>query len=81
MTSAWGFTVVACLALFYSVVLYLWRVDKIRKRRAVRYHDKYGPTLLCLGLLAATIVTFFFRIRENGWFEQPGTTNSTRMEL
>jgi hypothetical protein len=50
--------------------LYLWRVDNIRKRRAVRYHDKYGPTALCIGLLAATIVNFAFRIREDGWFQK-----------
>jgi hypothetical protein len=66
--SAWGFTAVACLSLIYSMVLYLWRVDMIRKRRAVRYHDKYGPTALCLGLLAAVMVNFVFRIREDGWF-------------
>jgi hypothetical protein len=54
------------------MVLYLWRVDKIRKRRAVKYHDQYGPTALCLGLFAATIVTFFFRVKQDGWFKQPG---------
>ncbi|KAH0537878.1 hypothetical protein FGG08_005430 [Glutinoglossum americanum] len=68
LLSAWGFTAIACLALLYSMALYLWRVDKIRKRRAVRYHDKYGPTLLCVGLFAAVTVNFVFRIREDGWF-------------
>jgi SPX domain protein involved in polyphosphate accumulation/uncharacterized membrane protein YidH (DUF202 family) len=68
--SAWGFTMVACIALLYSVGIYYLRVQMIRQRRAnvSRYYDKYGPTFLCLGLLAATIVNFVFKIREDGWF-------------
>ncbi|KIW24597.1 uncharacterized protein PV07_10301 [Cladophialophora immunda] len=70
--SAWGFTIVASAALIYSVVIYYLRVQMIRKRRASvsRYYDKYGTTALCLGLLAATAVTFVFRIKEDGWFQQ-----------
>jgi SPX domain protein involved in polyphosphate accumulation/uncharacterized membrane protein YidH (DUF202 family) len=71
LLSAWGFTVIACIALLYSVGIYYLRVEMIRMRRAslARYYDKYGPTFLCLGLLAATIVNFVFKIRENGWFK------------
>ncbi|OAL33710.1 hypothetical protein AYO20_07048 [Fonsecaea nubica] len=73
LISAWGFTIVASAALIYSVVIYYLRVQMIRKRRASvsRYYDKYGTTALCVGLLAATAVTFIFRIKENGWFQQP----------
>ncbi|KAH0565774.1 hypothetical protein GP486_000819 [Trichoglossum hirsutum] len=70
LLSAWGFTAVACLALLYSMAVYLWRISNIEKRRAARYHDKYGPTLLCLGLLAAVILNFVFRVREDGWFSK-----------
>jgi len=66
IASAWGFIVLACLSLLYSMALYLWRVDKIRKRRAVAYHDGYGPTVLCLGLLVATAVSFGMRLRGGG---------------
>ena len=62
LASAWAFTIVACLALLYSMALYLWRVRMIRGRRAVKYHDKWGPTLLCIGLLAAVAVSFGVRI-------------------
>ena len=62
LASAWGFTMVACLALMYSMVLYLWRVRMIRERRASRYHDKWGPTLLCIGLVTAVAVSFGVRI-------------------
>lgn len=62
LASAWGFTILACLGLFYSMVLYLWRVKMIRGRRAVRYHDKWGPTLLCIGLAAAVAVSFGVRV-------------------
>ena len=65
--AAWAFTIIACLALLYSVGLYLWRVRKIRERRAVVYHDKWGPTLLCLGLLAAVAVSFGYRLGKGGY--------------
>ncbi|KAK8151054.1 VTC domain-containing protein [Phyllosticta citrichinensis] len=69
LASAWAFTTVACIALIYSMGLYLWRVDKIRNRRAVRYHDKYGPTALCIGLLGAVVISFAMRTSagEDGW--------------
>ena len=72
LLSAWGFTIVASIALLYSVGIYYLRVEMIRKRRAsvARYYDKYGPTFLCAGLLAATIVNFVFKIREDGWFQK-----------
>lgn len=62
VASAWGFTIVACIALLYSMGLYLWRVRMIRGRRAVRYHDKYGPTGLCVGLFVAVVVSFGVRL-------------------
>ena len=64
--SAWVFTSVAVLCLVYSVVLYVWRVDKIRKRRDVKrvYYEKWGPTLLCCGLLAAVLVNFLLRLKH-----------------
>ena len=67
--SAIAFTVVACAALLYSMVLYLWRVRMIRGRRAVRYHDRWGPTVLCVGLLAAVAVNFGVRLGQGGWLD------------
>ncbi|ORY11813.1 VTC domain-domain-containing protein [Clohesyomyces aquaticus] len=67
LAAAWAFTIVACAALFYSAGLYVWRVKMIRMRRAVTYHDKWGPSLLCAGLLAAVAVSFGFRIAGGGW--------------
>ena len=40
---------------------------KIRERRAVVYHDKWGPTLLCLGLLCAVAVSFGYRLGNGGY--------------
>lgn len=64
MTAAWLFTALATAAILYSLVLYIWRVDKIRKRRDVKrvYHEKWGPTILCLGVLVAVIVNFSLRL-------------------
>ncbi|KAK5946803.1 vacuolar transporter chaperone [Knufia obscura] len=66
LASAWGFTIVAVAALLYSVVIYALRVRMIRKRRAQvggRYYDKWGTSLLCVGLLAATAVSFGIRLK------------------
>ncbi|KAA8912323.1 VTC domain-containing protein [Sphaerosporella brunnea] len=53
-----GFTVTAVASLVYAAGLYLWRVRMMRTRRAVRYHEKYGPTILCLLLVVAVAVNY-----------------------
>lgn len=60
------FTIIAALCLLYSAILYVWRVDKIRNRRDVKrvYHEKFGPTFLCLGLLTAVLVNFILRAKH-----------------
>ena len=70
--SAWAFTLVATCALVYSVIIYALRVQMIRNRRATinRYYDKWGTSALCAGLFLATMTSFVFRIREDGWFEK-----------
>ncbi|KAJ6028063.1 Vacuolar transporter chaperone (Vtc4) [Penicillium herquei] len=67
--SAWAFTILAAAALIYSLVLYLWRVDKIRKRRDVKrvYYERWGPTVLSVGLVAIILVNFGLRIRAGGF--------------
>lgn len=64
--SAWAFTAVACASLIYSAGLYLWRVRMIRRRRAVRYHDAVGPSLLYVGLLVSVIVNFALVLGSGG---------------
>jgi len=66
--SAWGFTFLAIASLLYSLGIYLWRVRMIRRRRAVGYHDWFGPSVLCAGLLAAVVVSFVVRVKGVGWF-------------
>ncbi|KAF5857008.1 vacuolar transporter chaperone [Aspergillus alliaceus] len=67
--SSWAFTILAALALVYSLVLYIWRVDKIRKRRDVKrvYYEKWGPTVVGLGLVIILMVNFGLRAREAGF--------------
>ncbi|KNG89490.1 vacuolar transporter chaperone 4 [Aspergillus nomiae NRRL 13137] len=64
--SSWAFTVLAALALVYSLVLYIWRVDKIRKRRDVKrvYYEKWGPTVVGVGLAVVLLVNFILRARQ-----------------
>jgi len=66
LASAWAFTIVAVIALLYSMGLYLWRVDNIKRRKAVNYHDKWGPSFLCFGLVVAVAISFGFRIAHGG---------------
>lgn len=66
MASAWAFTAVALVALFYSMGVFLWRVDRIKKKRAVSYHDKWGPSFLCLGLVIAVGISFGYRFKYGG---------------
>jgi SPX domain protein involved in polyphosphate accumulation/uncharacterized membrane protein YidH (DUF202 family) len=81
LISAWGFTIVACCALLYSVGNYYLRVQMIRNRRASlsRYYDKWGPTALCGMLVVATLVNFVFKIKQDGWFGNGETVNRTRV--
>ncbi|KAE8151145.1 VTC domain-containing protein [Aspergillus avenaceus] len=69
--SSWAFTILAALALVYSLMLYVWRVDKIRKRRDVKrvYYEKWGPTVVGIGLVAVIMVNFGLRMREIGLTE------------
>lgn len=61
----------------YSLVLYIWRADKIRKRRDVKrvYYEKWGPTVLSVGLVVVVLVNFGMRIRAGGFMtgsQKPG---------
>lgn len=51
----------------------MWRVEKIRKRRDVRriYHEKWGPSILCAGMIAAFMVNAGLRLRS-GDVDGPG---------
>lgn len=66
LAAAVAFTVVAIAALLYSMGIFLWRVDRIKQRKAVNYHDKWGPSLLCLGLVACVTVAVGYRFQHGG---------------
>ncbi|PGH12546.1 hypothetical protein AJ80_06707 [Polytolypa hystricis UAMH7299] len=67
LVASWAFTILAVCALLYSLMLYMWRVDKIRKRRDVKhvYHEKWGPTVLCVGLLVSVVLNFGLRLSSS----------------
>lgn len=62
------------MSLVYSLVLYIWRVDKIRKRRDVKrvYYEKWGPTVVGVGLVVVILVNFGLRIRQSGFVSAHG---------
>lgn len=61
------FTLVAIFSLIYSVGIYLYRSQAIRMRRAIKYHDKYGPTFLCAALFVAVVLNASFELRSRGY--------------
>lgn len=70
--AAGAFSVVAILSLLYSVTIYLYRSQSIRERKAIKYHDKIGPTVLCGALFIAILLNILFELTVRGfinWFE------------
>ncbi|WRT67872.1 uncharacterized protein IL334_004846 [Kwoniella shivajii] len=64
MISALLFTLTALLAIVYSGGMYAYRILKLRKRMAIDYHDKYGPTVLTAALIGSVLVNLVLRLRE-----------------
>ena len=61
------FSIVAILALLYSVGIYLYRSQSIRMRKAIKYHDSYGPTILCIALFIAVALNAIFELDARGY--------------
>ena len=64
MIAAGCFVFTSLLAIAYSGGMYVHRILLLRKRMAVSYHDKYGPTVLCITLVASVLVNLILRMRE-----------------
>lgn len=62
------FTLVAIGALMYSVGTYVYRSRSIRARKAAKFYDWWGPTLLCSTLVVAVIANFAFEGFERHWW-------------
>jgi hypothetical protein len=60
--SAGLFTFVAMATMIYALITYHWRANAIRKRGSGPYDDRFGPTMLCIFLLAAVVVNFALRV-------------------
>lgn len=64
MFAAGCFTVTALLAIVYCGGMYTFRIVRLRQRRAIEYHDRVGPTLLCVALVGSVLVNLVLRLRE-----------------
>ncbi|KAK0618032.1 VTC domain-containing protein [Bombardia bombarda] len=58
--AAGAFTLLAIMSLCYAVGIYLYRSKAIRTRRAAKYYDKWGPTVLCGSMFVAVMLNFVF---------------------
>ncbi|KOS16928.1 Vacuolar transporter chaperone 4 [Escovopsis weberi] len=70
-TSFWVagiFTFLAIFSLMYSVGMYLYRSSMIRERKAARYYDKWGPSILCAALFGAAAVNFAYEGSERKYW-------------
>ena len=65
--AAGAFSIVAILSLLYSVGIYLYRSQSIRERKAIKYHDKFGPTVLCGCLFVAVVLNGVFELRDRNF--------------
>ncbi|KAF9106683.1 vacuolar transporter chaperone [Mortierella sp. AM989] len=66
--SAGVFTLVAVIVMVYALTTFHWRADRIRKRLPGPYDDRFGPTVLCIFILAAILINFGLRFGENRVF-------------
>ncbi|KAF9429409.1 vacuolar transporter chaperone [Entomortierella beljakovae] len=62
--SAGVFTFVAVIVMIYALVTFHWRADRIRKRLPGPYDDRFGPTVLCIFILAAILINFILRFGD-----------------
>jgi hypothetical protein len=60
-------TVIAAFFLLYSFGIYVWRSQAIRMRKAIKYHDKFGPTLLCVMLVLTMILNALVELRQRNY--------------
>ncbi|VUG19448.1 VTC4 [Brettanomyces bruxellensis] len=55
------FYLLAVMTVMYSTGMYIWRVINVRRKRAARYDDKFGPDALCAAIVIAVLINFLFR--------------------
>ncbi len=64
LISSIAFFLSAVITIAYATGLYVWRVYKIRGKKAVDYADKFGPGIICVLLVISTFLTFLFKFLE-----------------
>ena len=72
-----AFILVAMLSTAYAMGMYLYRSDAIRRRKVIKYHDRFGPTVLCLLFLVALVLNFWHEVETRGFGGEIGGVNKT----
>ncbi|ORY25634.1 putative vacuole fusion, non-autophagic-related protein [Naematelia encephala] len=62
--SAGMFTITALVSIVWAGGMLIYRQRAMAKRRAIEYHDAWGPSVLTLALVASIIVNLALRIKE-----------------
>ncbi|KAK9322102.1 VTC domain-containing protein [Lipomyces orientalis] len=61
-TAAFLFVCTAVIMVLYSLGLYLWRVRAIRNRRAIRYDDRIGTSIVCFAFVMSVFVNYLIQV-------------------
>ncbi|CCU76172.1 putative vacuolar transporter chaperone 3 [Blumeria hordei DH14] len=69
---ALAFITVALLSTIYAMGMYSYRSYAIRNRRAIRYHDRYGTTMLCFVFFVAIMLNFWQQLGDRTGQVTPG---------
>ncbi|CAD6504226.1 BgTH12-05959 [Blumeria graminis f. sp. triticale] len=69
---ALAFITVALLSTIYAMTMYSYRSYAIRHRRAIRYHDRYGTTMLCFVFFVAIMLNFWQQLGDRTGQVTPG---------
>ncbi|KAK9467227.1 VTC domain-containing protein [Lipomyces arxii] len=56
------FVCTAVIMVVYSLGLYLWRVKAIRNRRAIRYDDTVGTSLVCFAFVLSVLINYVVQV-------------------
>ncbi|POS84413.1 hypothetical protein EPUL_004360, partial [Erysiphe pulchra] len=67
-----AFIIATIISTIYSMIMYSYRSRAIRNRRVIRYHDRYGPTVLGFALFVAIVMNFWQEFCVRNQITTPG---------
>ena len=63
------FTLSAIASLIYCMVIYVIRSKAIRSRKAIKYHDSVGPSIIAFLFLCAFVINVIVQAHARGYIQ------------